>query len=174
MTASNLGIIFGPTLIKPRQAEAEVSLSSLVDYPYQALMVELFISHQNMIFDVPLSLSSALTPPALSRHSRSLLDIKEVSLSTHLRLWRSEGAGWVRVDVCVCVFLQSSKAYKRHSSVIPSSHLQDEVKEVREVKAGDSRESRAGQYWFSNFKLYRNLSKKTIQPIALPFLPALT
>uniref|UniRef100_A0A674BYJ4 Rho GTPase-activating protein 29 n=1 Tax=Salmo trutta TaxID=8032 RepID=A0A674BYJ4_SALTR len=35
MTASNLGIIFGPTLVKPRQTDAEVSLSSLVDYPYQ-------------------------------------------------------------------------------------------------------------------------------------------
>uniref|UniRef100_A0A8C1RXU4 Rho GTPase-activating protein 29 n=1 Tax=Cyprinus carpio TaxID=7962 RepID=A0A8C1RXU4_CYPCA len=51
MTASNLGIIFGPTLIKPRQADAEVSLSSLVDYPYQALIVELLIRHYEMIFD---------------------------------------------------------------------------------------------------------------------------
>ncbi|CAF98794.1 unnamed protein product, partial [Tetraodon nigroviridis] len=50
MTASNLGIIFGPTLIKPRQADAEVSLSSLVDYPYQALIVELLIRHHQMIF----------------------------------------------------------------------------------------------------------------------------
>uniref|UniRef100_A0A8C1XRN1 Rho GTPase-activating protein 29 n=1 Tax=Cyprinus carpio TaxID=7962 RepID=A0A8C1XRN1_CYPCA len=55
MTASNLGIIFGPTLIKPRQADAEVSLSSLVDYPYQALIVELLIRHYEMIFDTPLS-----------------------------------------------------------------------------------------------------------------------
>ncbi|XP_037386917.1 rho GTPase-activating protein 29 isoform X4 [Pygocentrus nattereri] len=124
MTASNLGIIFGPTLIKPRQMEAEVSLSSLVDYPYQALMVELFITHHNMIFDVPLSPVAPLTAPALhgspsphtrdkdrlSRHSRSLLDIKE-----------------------------SSKAYKRHSSVIPSSHLLDEVKEV---KLGDTKEGK--------------------------------
>uniref|UniRef100_A0A3B4CPP8 Rho GTPase-activating protein 29 n=1 Tax=Pygocentrus nattereri TaxID=42514 RepID=A0A3B4CPP8_PYGNA len=96
MTASNLGIIFGPTLIKPRQMEAEVSLSSLVDYPYQALMVELFITHHNMIFDVPLSPVAPLTAPALhgspsphtrdkdrlSRHSRSLLDIKEVTDGT--------------------------------------------------------------------------------------------
>uniref|UniRef100_A0A8B9HXQ2 Rho GTPase-activating protein 29 n=1 Tax=Astyanax mexicanus TaxID=7994 RepID=A0A8B9HXQ2_ASTMX len=55
MTASNLGIIFGPTLIKPRQADADVSLSSLVDYPYQALIVELLIRHYEMIFDTPLS-----------------------------------------------------------------------------------------------------------------------
>uniref|UniRef100_A0A673LS45 Rho GTPase-activating protein 29 n=1 Tax=Sinocyclocheilus rhinocerous TaxID=307959 RepID=A0A673LS45_9TELE len=82
MTSSNLGIIFGPTLIKPRQLEAEVSLSSLVDYPHQARMVDLLIRHHQMIFDVPLSPVSPTSPtapqPALSRHSRSLLDIKEV------------------------------------------------------------------------------------------------
>lgn len=92
MTASNLGIIFGPTLIKPRQADADVSLSSLVDYPYQALIVELLIRHYEMIFDTPLSpggggsplpIKSRFTPQEkqqrLSRHSRSLVDIKEVS-----------------------------------------------------------------------------------------------
>uniref|UniRef100_A0AAY4CQS2 Rho GTPase-activating protein 29 n=1 Tax=Denticeps clupeoides TaxID=299321 RepID=A0AAY4CQS2_9TELE len=97
MTASNLGIIFGPTLIKPRQADAEVSLSSLVDYPYQALIVELMIRHYEMIFDTPLSplpvsptvrdnsllhVKSRYTPhekeQQLSRHSKSLVDIKEV------------------------------------------------------------------------------------------------
>ncbi|KAI4809497.1 hypothetical protein KUCAC02_018374 [Chaenocephalus aceratus] len=79
MTASNLGIIYGPTLVKPRQTDAEVSLSSLVDYPYQALMVQ-----------------------RLSRHSASLMDIKE-----------------------------SAKVYKRYSSVIPSSHIMNEVHEVQ-------------------------------------------
>uniref|UniRef100_A0A673G689 Rho GTPase-activating protein 29 n=1 Tax=Sinocyclocheilus rhinocerous TaxID=307959 RepID=A0A673G689_9TELE len=83
MTASNLGIIFGPTLIKPRQLEAEVSLSSLVDYPHQARMVDLLIRHHQMIFDVPLSPVSPTSPtapqPALSRHSQSLMDIKVVT-----------------------------------------------------------------------------------------------
>ncbi|XP_076827329.1 rho GTPase-activating protein 29 isoform X2 [Brachyhypopomus gauderio] len=124
MTASNLGIIFGPTLIKPRQADADVSLSSLVDYPYQALIVELLIRHYEMIFDIPLSplpasspmressplpIKSRLTPQEkeqrLNRHSRSLVDIKEQR--------------------------QCNKTYKRHSSVIPSTHLLEEVKEVK-------------------------------------------
>lgn len=97
MTASNLGIIFGPTLIKPRQADAEVSLSSLVDYPYQALIVELLIRHHQMIFDTPLSPLGSISPieidanprpdtrfnlqekgQELRRHSKSLGDIKEV------------------------------------------------------------------------------------------------
>ncbi|XP_047424254.1 rho GTPase-activating protein 29 isoform X2 [Mugil cephalus] len=116
MTASNLGIIFGPTLIKPRQADAEVSLSSLVDYPYQALIVELLVRHYEMIFDTPLSPLNSPTEvdchhpdtrlthqekEQLSRHSKSLGDIKE-----------------------------SSKVYKRHSSIIPSSHLLAEVQEA--------------------------------------------
>lgn len=104
MTSSNLGIIFGPTLIKPRQADAEVSLSSLVDYPYQALIVELLIRHYEMIFDTPLSPLSPSSPVAessplpiksrftpkekeqqLSRHSKSLVDIKEVRQTDILR-----------------------------------------------------------------------------------------
>uniref|UniRef100_A0A665X0W6 Rho GTPase-activating protein 29 n=1 Tax=Echeneis naucrates TaxID=173247 RepID=A0A665X0W6_ECHNA len=116
MTASNLGIIFGPTLVKPRQTDAEVSLSSLVDYPYQALMVELLVQNFRTVFDVsPLAGSNMatigqgsprLTPQEkvqrLSRHSTSLMDIKE-----------------------------SAKAYKRYSSVIPSTHILDEVQEVQ-------------------------------------------
>ncbi|XP_041659157.1 rho GTPase-activating protein 29-like isoform X2 [Cheilinus undulatus] len=114
MTASNLGIIFGPTLVKPRQTDAEVSLSSLVDYPYQALMVELLVRHYKTVFDGShLSVSDhigqaspRLTPQEklqrLSRHSASLMDIKE-----------------------------PAKVYKRFSSVIPSSHILDEVQEVQ-------------------------------------------
>uniref|UniRef100_G3PWR5 Rho GTPase-activating protein 29 n=1 Tax=Gasterosteus aculeatus aculeatus TaxID=481459 RepID=G3PWR5_GASAC len=116
MTASNLGIIFGPTLVKPRQADAEVSLSSLVDYPYQALMVEFLVRHFQTVFDVSLLCSSdntvtgqaspRLTPleklQRLSRHSASLTDFKE-----------------------------SAKVFKRYSSVIPSSHIMDEVPEVQ-------------------------------------------
>uniref|UniRef100_A0A665X1G7 Rho GTPase-activating protein 29 n=1 Tax=Echeneis naucrates TaxID=173247 RepID=A0A665X1G7_ECHNA len=96
MTASNLGIIFGPTLVKPRQTDAEVSLSSLVDYPYQALMVELLVQNFRTVFDVsPLAGSNMatigqgsprLTPQEkvqrLSRHSTSLMDIKEVQPGT--------------------------------------------------------------------------------------------
>ncbi|XP_073704661.1 rho GTPase-activating protein 29 isoform X2 [Garra rufa] len=117
MTASNLGIIFGPTLIKPRQLEAEVSLSSLVDYPHQARMVDLLIRHNQMIFDVPLSPVSPTSPtgpqPPLSRHSRSLMDIKE-----------------------------SAKLFKRHSSVFTSTHM---VEGVKEMKKEDDRTQTPGE-----------------------------
>ncbi|XP_067342048.1 rho GTPase-activating protein 29 isoform X2 [Channa argus] len=117
MTASNLGIIFGPTLIKPRQADAEVSLSSLVDYPYQALIVELLIRHYEMVFDAPLSPLSGTSPTEVDAHTRLTQQEKEQQLSRH-----SKSLGDIKE--------QSSKVYKRHSSIIPSSHLLAEVEET--------------------------------------------
>uniref|UniRef100_A0A8C1BH52 Rho GTPase-activating protein 29 n=1 Tax=Cyprinus carpio carpio TaxID=630221 RepID=A0A8C1BH52_CYPCA len=114
MTTSNLGIIFGPTLIKPRQLEAEVSLSSLVDYPHQARMVDLLIRHHQMIFEVSLSPVSPTSPtapqPALSRHSRSLMDIKEYFFSTAGEGSDVNGVGPAPVDMqkSTSVFSQPS------------------------------------------------------------------
>ncbi|XP_051989675.1 rho GTPase-activating protein 45-like [Xyrauchen texanus] len=65
MSASNLGIVFGPTLMRPKPTGATVSLSSLVDYPHQARIVEALIIFQHNIFnstDTPSS-SSSLTSP---------------------------------------------------------------------------------------------------------------
>nr|XP_056700558.1 rho GTPase-activating protein 45 [Euleptes europaea] len=51
MTSGNLGIVFGPTLMRPRPTEATISLSSLVDYPHQARVVEAFIVFYSAIFE---------------------------------------------------------------------------------------------------------------------------
>ncbi|XP_014344039.1 rho GTPase-activating protein 45 [Latimeria chalumnae] len=51
MTPSNLGIVFGPTLMRPRPTEATVSLSSLVDYPHQARIIETMIVFYAVIFE---------------------------------------------------------------------------------------------------------------------------
>ncbi|XP_031430620.1 rho GTPase-activating protein 45 isoform X4 [Clupea harengus] len=50
MSPSNLGIVFGPSLMRPRPTGATVSLSSLVDYPYQARVVETLIVFYLHIF----------------------------------------------------------------------------------------------------------------------------
>nr|XP_056700287.1 rho GTPase-activating protein 29 [Euleptes europaea] len=74
MSASNLGIIFGPTLIRPRQTDATVSLSSLVDYPYQARVVELLITNYEKIFDVMLQpLSDASRSGENATYAKSVL-----------------------------------------------------------------------------------------------------
>ncbi|KAI1891738.1 hypothetical protein AGOR_G00146860 [Albula goreensis] len=50
MNPSNLGIVFGPTLMRPRPTGATVSLSSLVDYPHQARIIEALIVFYRDIF----------------------------------------------------------------------------------------------------------------------------
>ncbi|KAM6465819.1 rho GTPase-activating protein 45 isoform 2-T2 [Liasis olivaceus] len=51
MSSGNLGIVFGPTLMRPRPTQATVSLSSLVDYPHQACIVEALIDFYAAIFE---------------------------------------------------------------------------------------------------------------------------
>ncbi|XP_064604418.1 rho GTPase-activating protein 45-like isoform X2 [Liolophura sinensis] len=48
MSTNNLGIVFGPTLLRPREGTA--SLTSLVDTPHQTHMVELLIDSAEEIF----------------------------------------------------------------------------------------------------------------------------
>ncbi|KAI5616543.1 rho GTPase-activating protein 45-like isoform X2 [Silurus asotus] len=64
MSCSNLGIVFGPTLMRPKPTGATISLSSLVDYPHQARIVEALIVFQDHIFTASVSWpksSSSLT-----------------------------------------------------------------------------------------------------------------
>uniref|UniRef100_A0A4W4HF89 Rho GTPase activating protein 45 n=1 Tax=Electrophorus electricus TaxID=8005 RepID=A0A4W4HF89_ELEEL len=76
MSSSNLGIVFGPTLMRPRPTGATVSLSSLVDYPHQARVVEALIVFQQHIFTSsdphPVS-SSSLTCQAPSSPNHACL-----------------------------------------------------------------------------------------------------
>ncbi|XP_061097329.1 LOW QUALITY PROTEIN: rho GTPase-activating protein 45-like [Conger conger] len=65
MSPSNLGIVFGPTLMRPRPTGATVSLSSLVDYPHQARVVEALIVFHDAIFH-PGSASSPSDPASSS------------------------------------------------------------------------------------------------------------
>ncbi|XP_064626065.1 rho GTPase-activating protein 45-like isoform X2 [Lineus longissimus] len=48
MNASNLGIVFGPTLLRPREGGA--SLNSLMDTPHQTRAVELMVLYAEKIF----------------------------------------------------------------------------------------------------------------------------
>ncbi|GFS13572.1 minor histocompatibility protein HA-1-like [Elysia marginata] len=48
MSASNLGIVFGPTLLRPLEGSA--SLASLVDTPHQTRAIELLVTHAHVIF----------------------------------------------------------------------------------------------------------------------------
>ncbi|XP_071217349.1 rho GTPase-activating protein 45-like isoform X3 [Salvelinus alpinus] len=63
MSPSNLGIVFGPTLMRPRPSGATVALSSLVDYPHQARIVETLIVFYSTLFHD----GSPVSPLALSQ-----------------------------------------------------------------------------------------------------------
>uniref|UniRef100_A0A8C1QER5 Rho GTPase activating protein 45a n=1 Tax=Cyprinus carpio TaxID=7962 RepID=A0A8C1QER5_CYPCA len=69
MSASNLGIVFGPTLMRPKPTGATVSLSSLVDYPHQARIVEALIVFQHIVF---VSSSSSVSSPGQSQVCHSV------------------------------------------------------------------------------------------------------
>ncbi|NXE59802.1 RHG29 protein, partial [Calcarius ornatus] len=91
MSASNLGIIFGPTLIRPRQTDATVSLSSLVDYPYQARVVELLITYYEKIFDV------SLKPLLSASHAEETAATVRVALSADEREPQQQRKSFVAV-----------------------------------------------------------------------------
>lgn len=51
MNAKNLGVIFGPSLIRPRPTTAPITISSLAEYSNQARLVEFLITYSQKIFD---------------------------------------------------------------------------------------------------------------------------
>uniref|UniRef100_A0A8C5C981 Rho GTPase activating protein 45b n=1 Tax=Gadus morhua TaxID=8049 RepID=A0A8C5C981_GADMO len=75
MSPSNLGIVFGPSLMRPRPTGATVSLSSLVDYPHQARIIEALIVFYAAIFQPR---TATTTPTATAQQVLLLGDTDEV------------------------------------------------------------------------------------------------
>ncbi|XP_062388874.1 GEM-interacting protein isoform X2 [Sardina pilchardus] len=61
MSPGNLGIIFGPTLLRPL-VSGDVSMLALLETSYQALLVEFLISHHSQLFR-PGDQGGSCTPP---------------------------------------------------------------------------------------------------------------
>lgn len=59
MSPSNLGIVFGPTLLRPL-VSADMSLMALLETSYQAALVEFLIIHHHRIFGLQ---QNSCTPP---------------------------------------------------------------------------------------------------------------
>lgn len=62
MSPSNLGIVFGPTLLRPL-VSTDMSLMALLETSYQAALVEFLIIHHDRIFG-PQQISCTPPPPA--------------------------------------------------------------------------------------------------------------
>ncbi|KAM5256013.1 rho GTPase-activating protein 29 isoform 2-T2 [Ctenodactylus gundi] len=60
MNSKNLGVIFGPSLIRPRPTTAPVTISSLAEYSNQARLVEFLITYSQKIFDGSLQPQDAM------------------------------------------------------------------------------------------------------------------
>lgn len=86
MPASNLGIVFGPTLL--RTSEGSATLSSLVDTVHQTKVIELLIEHADTIFGPPDPTTSLMTTaiasalPGSSPAHRSSAQSPKVELET--------------------------------------------------------------------------------------------
>ncbi|XP_067157010.1 rho GTPase-activating protein 29 isoform X5 [Apteryx mantelli] len=119
MSASNLGIIFGPTLIRPRQTDATVSLSSLVDYPYQARVVELLITYYEKIFDV------SLQPLLSTSQSEETAVTIGVALSTEERELQQQRKSFVAVKEGILLAPSESRVSETASSVLESDNSKD-------------------------------------------------
>uniref|UniRef100_A0A8C0Y3G1 GEM interacting protein n=1 Tax=Cyprinus carpio carpio TaxID=630221 RepID=A0A8C0Y3G1_CYPCA len=62
MSPGNLGIVFGPTLLRPL-VSGDVSMMALLETSYQALLVEFMISHYDDVFGPTTRSSTPLPPP---------------------------------------------------------------------------------------------------------------
>ncbi|AWP11181.1 putative minor histocompatibility protein HA-1 [Scophthalmus maximus] len=74
MSPSNLGIVFGPSLMRPRPTGATISLSSLVDYPHQARIVEALIVFYSSIFQSKTSQSHKTCRSTSSTQEDTIVD----------------------------------------------------------------------------------------------------
>ncbi|KAM4895799.1 rho GTPase-activating protein 29 [Sylvia borin] len=132
MSASNLGIIFGPTLIRPRQTDATVSLSSLVDYPYQARVVELLITYYEKIFDV------SLKPLLSTSHSEETAVTVRVALSADEMESQQQRKSFAAVKEQVVQLVPSEKASETAALFLESKNSQNTKEEVDTSVTGNA------------------------------------
>uniref|UniRef100_A0A672UPR6 Rho GTPase-activating protein 29 n=2 Tax=Strigops habroptila TaxID=2489341 RepID=A0A672UPR6_STRHB len=132
MSASNLGIIFGPTLIRPRQTDATVSLSSLVDYPYQARVVELLITYYEKIFDV--SLKPLLN---ISQPEETALMVR-VALSAEDKEPQQQRKSFVAVKEGILITPSESRASETAASFLESNNSKNMKEQVDTSVTGDA------------------------------------
>ncbi|KFR00399.1 Rho GTPase-activating protein 29, partial [Nipponia nippon] len=132
MSASNLGIIFGPTLIRPRQTDATVSLSSLVDYPYQARVVELLITYYEKIFDV------SLKPLLSTSQSEETAITVRVALSAEEREPQQQRKSFVAVKEGILIAPSESRASETAALFLESNNSKNTKEQADTSVTGDA------------------------------------
>ncbi|XP_078488497.1 rho GTPase-activating protein 45 isoform X1 [Ciona intestinalis] len=79
MTANNLAIVFGPTLLRPQLTDGNESLKTLIDMPYQSRIVELLLIHKDAIFGTHTHTAGNIFPFAGFQHTPSSYSVDEGS-----------------------------------------------------------------------------------------------
>ncbi|XP_032552710.1 rho GTPase-activating protein 29 isoform X2 [Chiroxiphia lanceolata] len=132
MSASNLGIIFGPTLIRPRQTDATASLSSLVDYPYQARVVELLITYYEKIFDV------SLKPLLSTSQSEETAVTVRVALSADEKEPQQQRKSFVAVKEGILIAPSESRASETAALFLESNNSKNTKEHTDPCVTGDA------------------------------------
>lgn len=98
MSPSNLGIVFGPTLMRPKPTGATVSLSSLVDYPRQARIVEALIVFHKQIFTQD---AGGLRPPCSPSFIHSQTQVSSTFYGFNGSMKDTCGFSWLNNAKCL-------------------------------------------------------------------------
>ncbi|XP_069395853.1 rho GTPase-activating protein 26 [Paralichthys olivaceus] len=77
MTIANLGVVFGPTLLRPQ----EETVAAIMDIKFQNIVVEILIEHHERIFKNVPSSAGGSTNPQLNMSRRKSTDSKAPSCS---------------------------------------------------------------------------------------------
>ncbi|XP_063074502.1 rho GTPase-activating protein 45 isoform X2 [Engraulis encrasicolus] len=134
MSPSNLGIVFGPTLMRPKPTGATVSLSSLVDYPRQARIVEALIVFHKQIFTQD---AGGLRPPCSPSFIHS--QTQDIGDPQPDQLEGTEEQGRTDPEQCCGASLGSSGSRER--SLDSDSELEDTARVPRQRPPLVSQES---------------------------------
>ncbi|XP_067877023.1 GEM-interacting protein isoform X2 [Heterodontus francisci] len=116
MSSNNLGIIFGPTLIRLPALEDTASMISLLNSGYQAQVVDFLIEQHSLIFETRLGLKSLSLETIVNREREALRSATDRSNSSeNLTLKRHSSEGYVSDKSSSNEALDDSRDQRRES-----------------------------------------------------------
>ncbi|XP_041033145.1 GEM-interacting protein isoform X2 [Carcharodon carcharias] len=148
MSSTNLGIIFGPTLIRPPALEDTASMISLANSGYQAQVVDFLITQYNQIFETGQGVKSWPLEMMVNRDREALGTAKGRSNSSEcLALKRHSSEGYVSDKSSSNEALDDTREQRRASSSsdITAAGLADASR-----PASEDSHSLDGQDWESD------------------------
>jgi hypothetical protein len=131
MPASNLGIVFGPTLL--RTSEGSATLSSLVDTVHQTKVIELLIEHADIIFGPPDPASTSLMSTSSSASAASAALMASSSSPAHRSSAQSPKVADQQESPAVVAPGSSSSSSSSSTNTSTASSLLSKVPVVRSI-----------------------------------------